>query len=785
MRRPRGQEELPSRPYVPPTMGGAVGALVASAVVLEGAWRAYARTGRAGAALFPVVGLMMLGLACAAVAAVLWRKPRQCRELCLWLRWAALGIGLATAASLSWVASWQARCDAVMASHLGSVSFTVRGDPSINAYGTSITADVRSPDGRVLGAVRLSSDDAYEDGDVLRLLARLEPLGESDWARSRFMKGEVASVQAIRVRSAEPQEAFDPIRAVRKLALAAIEPERDDARALIAGIVCGRTTELNRTAASDDFATAGLTHLVAVSGSHLAFIALLLEAVLRRLQTRPAFRAALLLSVMAAYVVFTGCAASAVRSVLMVGCALATGLGARRAHPLSGLALTALVLVLLNPSVTFDLGFQLSAASVLFILVFGRYLAHFIARLGMPAAIAEALSLTLAAQWATVPLTVPVFDQLSLVAPFANLLAGPVMSALLVMGLVIVPICAVVPPLGLLMVVPDALARVSIFLGNLLAGIPFAALPVSLSSVQLYPCYGVALLVYVLWRDWKCWQLVAAVAGAVLVLGGHLLRWTVFAPVAITVLDVGQADAILVRDGASSMLVDAGVDEAVVEALARNHVYRLDAVAVTHWDRDHWGGLPDVLASVSVGRLIVPEGAADAMPPEVRAAFSGEVVEMSRGDGLRVGAFDCQMVWPREAVAGDENADSLVLSVFYAENGARLSALLTGDTERDELATYAPEVGDIDVLKVGHHGSKVSVSAEALDVLDPELAVASAGEGNSYGHPSDECIEAVAASGTAFLSTIEAGDVTIAPGSSGPVVRMSNASRNPNVRAAG
>ena len=785
MRRPHGQEGLPPRPYIPPTTGGAVGALVASAVVLEGAWRAYATTGHAGVALFPVIGLMAFCLACAVVAAVPWRKLRQRHELCLWLRWIALGIGLATAASLSWVVSWQARCDAVMAAHLGITSFTVRGDPSINAYGASMSADARLPDGRVLGAVRLSADDAYGDGDVLHLVARLEPLDGSDWARSRFMKGEVASVQAVRVRCAGSSGAFDPIGALRKLALAAIEPEHSDARALIAGIVCGRTTELNRTAASDDFATAGLTHLVAVSGSHLAFIALLLEAVLRRLQTRPAFRAALLLSVMAAYVVFTGCAASAVRSVLMVGCTLATGLGARRAHPLSGLALTALVLVLLNPGVTFDLGFQLSAASVLFILVFGRYLAHLIAHLGMPAAIAEALSLTLAAQWATVPLTVPAFDQLSLVAPFANLLVGPVLSALLVTGLVIVPVCAAVPSLGLLVVVPDALARVSIFLGNLLAGVPFAALPVSFSSAQLYPCYGVALLVYVLWRDWKRWQLAAMVAGAVLVLGGHLLRWTVLAPAAITVMDVGQADAILVRDGASSMLVDAGVDNAVVEALARNHVYRLDAVAVTHWDRDHWGGLPDVLASVSVERLIVPEGASDAMPPEVRAAFSGEVVEMSRGDGLRVGAFDCQMVWPREAVSGDENADSLVLSVFYAENGARLSALLTGDTERDELAVYAPDVGDIDMLKVGHHGSKASVSVEALDVLDPELAVASAGEGNSYGHPSDECIETVAASGAALLSTIDAGDVTIVPGSSGPVVRMSNAGRNPNVRAAG
>ena len=785
MRRLRLQEELPPRPYIPPSMGGAAGILLASAVVLEGAWQEYVATGRAGTSILSIACMGALCLGCVLVGIVPCRLLRRHRTVRAWLYWIAVGIGLATIASVAWVAAWQTRCDAVAAVNLGSASFVVRGDPSINAYGASMTVDIRLPGGRDLGAVRLTADNAYESGDVLSLVARCKPLDTSDWAHSRFMKGEVASVQAVRIRHAEASGAFDPIGSIRKLTLAAIEPERSDARALIAGIVCGRTTELNQTAANDSFATAGLTHLVAVSGSHLAFIALLLEGALRRFRASQAFRAVLLLLVMATYVVFTGCAASAVRSVLMVGCTLMAGLGKRRAHPLSGLALTVMALVLLNPGVTFDLGFQLSAASVLFILVFGRYLAYLIVRAGMPATVAEALSLSLAAQWATIPLTVSVFDQLSLVAPLANLLAGPVMSALLVIGLIIVSICAAIPVLRFLMAAPEALANTSIFLGRLLADVPFAALPASLSSLQLYPCYVAALIVYVMWRDWKRWQILVTAMGAVFVLGIYLLRWTMFAPATITVLDVGQADAILVRDGASSMLVDAGLDDAVVQALARNHVYRLDAVAITHWDRDHWGGLLDVLANITVGRIIVPEGASAAMPDEVRVAFTGDVIEMSQGDFLRVGAFDCEMVWPRKAVRGEENAESLVLSVSYERDGVSLSAVLTGDTERDELAAYASEVGDIDVLKVGHHGSKVSVDASVLERLDPELAVASAGEGNSYGHPSDACIEAVEASGATFLSTIDTGDVTISPGPSGPVVRTSRVSRSPHVRTAG
>ena len=97
--------------------------------------------------------------------------------------------------------------------------------------------------------------------------------------------------------------------------------------------------------------------------------------------------------------------------------------------------------------------------------------------------------------------------------------------------------------------------------------------------------------------------------------------------------------------------------------------------------------------------------------------------------------------------------------------------LLTGDAELDQEREFAQEVGDIDVLKLGHHGSKVSVDGELLDVLRPELSIASAGEGNRYGHPSDACRDAVKAAGGAFACTIERGDITITPTAKGFAMR--------------
>ena len=782
------REELPVRPHVPASACAALGALASSAVLLQDAWSSYGATGCAMPGMFPLAACAAVPLGCGALAFLL--RCRAGRGSCATggtavlaacLLWLGAGVMASTASSCLWVEAWGARCEAVEQAQLGSCRFVLKGDPSVNAYGASMMAEVRDRRGTALGRVRLTADRPYDAGAELDAVVRLEPLDESDWARGRFMKGEVGSARVVHVGSVRSGVDLGPIGRLRAVALDAIQPARDDARALIAGIVCGRTTELNQLAVNDDFSTAGLTHLVAVSGSHLAFIAALLQGVLRRVRVAPAARSALLVTVMAAYVAFTGCAASAVRSVVMVGCGMLANLGRRRAHPLSGLSLTATVLVVADPGVTFDLGFQLSAASVLFILVFGRYLTHLAARLGAPPAVAEGLSLTLAAQWATVPLTLPVFGVLSLIAPLANLVAGPVMSALLVTGLVVVPARMLLPGLEALMACPEGLARASLFLARLFAGLPHASLAVSCTALQLMPCYLAAVAVYLLWADWKRWQLVVALLAAAGAAGGYMMRWSVFAPAALTVLDVGQADAILLRDGSSSLLVDAGVDDAVVDALARNHVYRLDAVAVTHWDRDHWGGLPDLLALIDVDRIYVAEGAARQMPDEVRAAFGGEVIELREGDALRVGGFICSMVWPHVPVTGEENADSLCLDVSYRNGGRSLDALLTGDAERDELSAVAEQVGDIDLLKVGHHGSKASVDAASLDVLEPELAVASAGARNSYGHPSGECIEAVTAAGALFLCTVDAGDVDVRPGEAGVRVQTTG----PHVRMPG
>ena len=771
----KGGRELPPRPLIPASAAGAAGAVGAAALLLQAGWERYGEQGTASLAGASALAAPLLGAAFAVLGLALRRHGSVwSRQPALWLAWAGAGVLAGGAASALWLAHWDACAAALEGRTLSACVLVTTSDASLSDYGAYSTAKVYDEDGTYLATVRLGTEEALDVGTALVAVGTFEALDEGDWARSRFFKGEAAVADAVTVLSQGEAEGFAPLRRARAAALSAIDPFAGEARALLAGIVCGYTTALSQTQASDDFATCGLSHLVAVSGSHLALISLLLAGVLRRVTARPALRAGALVAVMGLYAVFTGGAPSAVRSVCMVAAGMLSGLGGRRAHPLSGLSLTVLLLAVLDPGVVYDLGFQLSAMSVLFIDLFCPYLTHLLGRLHVPDALAEPLSLTLCAQWATLPLTVPVFGAVSLMAPLANLVAGPLMSALLVAGMVTVPLAAALPALQAVLWPALGLANASIFAARALASVPYASLAADASFSDLLFLYAIAAAVYLLWRDWSARALLGALGAVALLCGGTVVRWAWFAPASITVLDVGQADCILVRDGADVLLVDAGVDEEALLALARNHVYSIDAVVITHWDSDHYGGLDEILASLPVGAVIVAEGAADEVPDALSGLVEDLLCELSYGDVLEVGGFTARMVWPQGEVEGDENEDSLVLAVEYEGAAGSLSALLAGDTESDQLSAYAAEVGDIDLLKVGHHGSKVSVDAASLAVLDPEVAVASAGEDNAYGHPTEECIALVEASGAVFLCTIECGDVAVYPGDDGVRVVTQN-----------
>lgn len=716
--------------------------------------------------------LACIGAVVATVLLVLIRRfPDEMNSIFIASRMVATGVIIGLAASTAWSVRLYSALERAPGVSGGSAVVSVSGDPRIRANGYLYEGRVSSHrSGRSI-RMMVSSEVLLDDRVSYRCAGRFEPLRDDDYSRSLFLKGHAGSFRVLSVVGEAGEEKFSPIRALRARMLDSLAPSRSDARALVSGVVCGRTTELSGSDAERVFSETGLTHLVAVSGSHLACIAGFVGAMLDRRGSAAGRRAAVLVGAVGAYVAFTGFAPSAIRSAIMVACSLAAKLLRRRPHGLSGLSLAVSAMLLFDPGVAYDLGFQLSASSVLFISLFGSYLSELLVRLRLPAALADALAMTLAAQWATLPLTVPVFKSLSLVSPLANVLIGPLMTLLMGSGFVLAPLASISGAVAWLVAPLEWLARLAIFLADVMSRVPLASVLIDVSAAAWFILYALAAVVYVLWPVPNPRPVILIALAVSIGCFAHVVRWTRFAPCSVTIMDVGQGDAILLRDGSSTVLVDAGVDEATRAALARNSVYGLDALVVSHWDADHWGGVTSFASEIPIGSVVVADGAAGSAPSGFKEAVSAPVIELAHGDTFRCGSIECRVVWPAAEVTGEENSDSLcILAELDCGNGP-IRMLLTGDAEHRELREFADEVGDIDILKLGHHGSAASVDGPSLDILDPEVSVASAGAGNSYGHPTGECIECVESSGSEFLCTIGHGDIRIAPHANGFSIR--------------
>jgi competence protein ComEC len=650
-------------------------------------------------------------------------------------------------------------------------------------------------------------------GDRLELRAELElPADFDGFAYREYLARQgVGAIARPRTVTIVPSSGGGAVGALASLrgtlhsGLVGLVPEPE--AALGAGILLGVRSSIAPEVA-DDFATAGLTHVVAISGWNIAIVAALVAATLRPLESRPGGRRAGIVAavaIVAGYVLLTGASPSVVRAALMAAAVLVGRLAGSRTRATSALGLAALVMLLAAPSVLWDVGFQLSLLATAGLIWFG---ADFEARLGgWPAWIREPVALTLAAQVTTLPVILVNFERLSLVAPIANVLVVPIVplamaaSAVAALGGVLLNAISLEP-------VGDAMAwlmggaawlvlRAMIEVGGLMASVPMAAVDVTVPApfaVAWFPIVGL-----VTWAlrsgapvpaarvaDEAMTSTLASVArlarplpmtivlvgllGVVSVLGRPDGR------LHVTALDIGQGDAILVETPTgATMLVDGGPDpELTLRRLGANlpfHVRRIDLLVLSHPHQDHVGGLVDVLDRFEVGAVLHAGIAFENAAFDRLLADAGDAsipVGLARAGGVLAldGVTSVEILYPTEADAraplpeGDINNGSVVLLLRHGG----FSAILTGDAEAPvERALVARGVVPrVDLLKVGHHGSHSSTTPDFVAAAQPTVAMISAGVGNEYGHPAPETLTTLGAhDGLAVYRTDLHGDVEL------------------------
>ena len=232
-------------------------------------------------------------------------------------------------------------------------------------------------------------------------------------------------------------------------------------------------------------------------------------------------------------------------------------------------------------------------------------------------------------------------------------------------------------------------------------------------------------------------------------------------------LDVGNADCILIRQGESAALIDAGEKgdrEKIVRYLQTHGVDRLEWVVSTHPHADHIGGMAAVLESFPVDNFLLQFPPEKVTPTsslylEMLELLEGKqisVTEAQRGDRYSIGQATLQVVGPTEEI-NDLNALSLVIRLEYGKRSFLLTADTVAESEEDMLFSNAYLYAD--VLKVAHHGSNTSSSSAFLEAVSPQYALLSCGE-NNYGHPSPSVLSALEERGISIYRTDVSGDVT-------------------------
>lgn len=583
------------------------------------------------------------------------------------------------------------------------------------------------------------------------------------------------------------------IRARAEAALGRGMPARE--AALARGFVLGEDEQID-AGTTEDFRRAGLSHLLAVSGQNVALLILLAMPVLAALGMPLRTRLLWVLGLIAVYVPLAGAGPSIQRAGIMGGLSVLATLAGRRTSRFYALVLAAVTLLVLEPGIAADVGWQLSFAAVLGILLLAAPLragiAAKIGTRGWRRALAEGAAMTIAATLATVPLIAFHFEAISTMTLVANLLVLPAVAPAMWLGM-LVAAAGQVPglPVGVLNAVNSLLlayiAQVAAWCGRP----SWAYLHIRLGVGSLVGSYASIAAAAVLtmrishrrqavdgpnadaYRPKSSRRQGLRVAGSVMAFGlvSLGLAWGLFVPeggsapgppagLRISILDIGQGDAILLQPrGAAAVLVDGGPPgDGLGAKLRAAGVTRLGAAIVTHDQSDHAGGVRDLLGTFPIGRLLYGVLRGRTLAEIASAGISAR--RLARGSELRSGGLRLDVLWPPSELLVGSHAgeDPNQLALVMLARWRRFSMLLTADAEAE---TTPIEPGPIDVLKVAHHGSDDAGLGDLLNRTRPRLAVISVGAENPFGHPTAATLATLASHGIPTLRTDRDGTVVL------------------------
>ena len=538
------------------------------------------------------------------------------------------------------------------------------------------------------------------------------------------------------------------------------------ARALLLGDSTGIDYETNTA-----FKLSGIRHIIAVSGLH---VSILFSVVYVFAGKRRFLTAILGIPALVIFAAVAGFTPSITRACIMQIIMMLALLFDREYDPATALSFACLVMLGANPLVITSVSFQLSVGCMIGIFLFSSRIKTWLMdpkRLGrfrgfrwrLADWFAGSVSVSLSAMSLTTALTAVHFGSVSLVSVVSNLL---MLWAATLTFYGILAVCL----LGSFWTAGAKagawlvawVIRYILAVSRTLAAFPLAV-------VYTKSVYIVAWLIFVyvllaVFLAVKRKRPLVLACCMVLSLGCALVAsW--LEPLTdecrVTVLDVGQGQCILLQSGGMTFMVDCGgsyADDAAdlaAETLLSQGVDHLDGLILTHADADHSGGVGYFLTRIDTDNLFLPAAEDEiGVLPALAAATGGTVCYVDRDIRLSTGEFTLTVYGP-DGTSGNQSS---LCVLFQTEN---CDILITGDrsTLGERLLLLRADLPELELLIVGHHGSKYSTGTHLLDATTPETAIISVGEFNSYGHPAQEVLDRLASVGCTVYRTDRDGTI--------------------------
>ena len=575
---------------------------------------------------------------------------------------------------------------------------------------------------------------------------------------------------------------------------------------IIGAIILGDKTDLD-SGIKELYSVSGIAHILAISGLHISFIGMAIYRLLRR-RFRFLFSAAVSIPVVLSFGIMSGFGISTIRAIIMFILKIIGEVLGRKYDAITAISLAGLVLLVQNPFVVCNSGFQMSFGAIIAIVLILPIVEEI---LNTDNKIIKVLSANFTISLVMNPILAWNYYELPTFSFLLNIVVVPLMSVVIVSSIVGIFCSCIMFGLGKIVIFPGCgILELYTFLCNIINKNSVASIVVGQPKVTIIIVYYAILLVVLFGlknirtkytRAEKERNIIKKETGLVLekkakkerrikgqnvklrlacIVGFLLLNCLIYyipnPGFYITFINVGQGDGILIHgDNGTKVMVDGGstsekqvAKNCIVPYLKAEGIGTIDYSIITHTDKDHISGILEILENnnsnrIRIKNLVMPDiNMKDDTYNELieKAKLKKiNVLYIKKGDTLSLGKTKIKCIYPETTTtASDKNDYCTVLSVKNKTS----KILLTGDISKEIEEKIKDDIEEnYTVLKVAHHGSNYSSSEKFLKKVNPKYSIISVGKNNSYGHPGNETMERLRKQGGVIYRTDEKGGITI------------------------